>query len=475
MANQYAISISPDTVQMSMTQVLTLTVTNNGPQDVRGAAAEVALATTPPMTNSVIIGVPYGDASSDLTLTLTGNEGTALTTGWNCAPLSMSSGLVFVFWPATGTVFNQGDQAQMTLTLLISTNSVPATPTTIQTSTTLGGVDETQNLIVTKVMPPLNVISFMAAPLTVGAQQKTTLTWQVTGASQVEVTPAVGTFNAPNQFLWNSGTTVLPPQTQPQTTYQAFAITGDQRIASKPITVYLSPPSASLTLSTNGPIDAMDSQGNWTQVNASWSTTFATAATLSDGLSKPRVPLQSNSYPLTPGKSLTGSNNSVTMTLQATGYSTPANSAQTITFNPAQIAYFKFVNPDLTGMIFQTTGSTNGGAVTQPVPAGPFILTVTGPGGPLVQYLGTQDSHTQVMYFNAAPASVTSGGAVMLSWITNNAISLSLQPGNLTPAVVPNFGVGTLQVNPTATTSYVLTATGASGSVSSTLVVTVTS
>jgi len=102
------------------------------------------------------------------------------------------------------------------------------------------------------------------------------------------------------------------------------------------------------------------------------------------------------------------------------------------------------------------------------------MLTVTGPGGHLVQYLGKNDTHTQVMYFNAAPASVASGAPVTLSFITNNATSLLLMPGNLTPAVVPNFGIGTQQVNPTVTTDYVLTATGPSGSVTSTLTVTVT-
>src|SRR4029078_1399912 len=93
---------------------------------------------------------------------------------------------------------------------------------------------------------------------------------------------------------------------------------------------------------------------------------------------------------------------------------------------------------------------------------------------PLVRAPRKTTPHTQVMYFNAAPASVASGAPVTLSFITNNATSLLLMPGNLTPAVVPNSGIGTQQVNPTVTTDYVLTATGPSGSVTSTLTVTVT-
>jgi hypothetical protein len=198
-------------------------------------------------------------------------------------------------------------------------------------------------------------------------------------------------------------------------------------------------------------------------------------AYLSDGSSNNRVALQEQSYPLKPGASLTGSNSSVTETLKATGYPPAAISSQTITFNPARITYFKFASAGLTGMEFQALGSTNGGAITQPQPSGPFILTVTGPGGPLEQYLGKNDTHTQVMYFTANPPSVASGGAVTLSWITNNATSLKLQPGNISLTVVPNFGVGTQQVSPTATTDYVLTAIGSTGAVTSTLTVAVTS
>src|SRR4051812_16190724 len=408
MARQYEISISPQSVEMSLTQLLTLTVMNNGPSD---AALQAVRGEPPPIDNCVTIAIPYGDADSDLTKSLTGNEGTALTQGWNCASTIQSSGRVFIFWPTKGTKFDPGDQAQMTLTLQISTSSAPATPTTVQTNTTLGGVDEDQNIIVTKVMPPLAVVNFSAEPLTVGAQQRTTLSWQVTGASQVVVTPAVGTFPAPNQFLWNPSTVVLPPQTQAQTTYQAFAETGDQRQASKPITIYLACPTAKLSVSTNGPIDASDAQGDWTEVDVSWVTQYATMAFLSDGSSNPRVPLQGKSIPpLTPGASLVGSNNTVTETLKATGFGSPAFSAQTITFNPARINYFKFVSSDFTGMAWEAIGSTNGGgAVTQPTPGAAFILTVLGPGGPLVQYLGKKDTHTQVMYFNAAPASVVSG------------------------------------------------------------------
>jgi hypothetical protein len=469
MANQYEVSISPTTADMSLTVTFTITVLNNGPQlgPSPRAADEV-----PPLTNSVNIRIPYGDIDGALTPSVNDVEGTPLTQGWDCGKRQTSSGWIFVFWPLSGTQFPVGAQAQMTLPLVISTKA--SGPATVKVNTTLGGADEDQQITVTKTYPPL-AVSLSAEPLYVGALQRVKLNWRATGASQVQITPNVGTFDAPNRFLWNGTTTALPSQTTPQTTFQAIASTGDQRTESNQITVYLKPPTASLQVSTNGPIDASDGNGKWTNVQASWTTQYAIGAKLSDGSTITPVALQNDNYPLTPGKSLVGSSNKVTEQLIATGYSTPATSTQTITFNPARILYFKYANPDLTGMTFRAMGSTNGGgAVTQPVPGGPWIYTVQGPGGPLVQYLGKTDPHTQIMYFNADPPNVAPNATVTLSWISNNATSLLLKPGDVPLTVVPNFGVGTCQVKPAATTDYVIVAVGASSTVTSTLTVTVT-
>jgi len=471
MANQYNVSISPTTADMSLTVTFTITVVNNGPQELRQATAREGDA--PPLTNCITLKIPYGDTDDALTPSVKDVTGTPLTAGWDCGKRTTSSVVVFVFWPLSGTKFPIGAQAQMTLPLEIST--LASGPATIKVSTSLGGVDEYSEIKVTKTYPPLAVLGFSAEPVYVGAQQRVNLTWQVTGASQVQVTPNVGTFSAPNRFLWNGKTTALPSQVSPLTNFQAIASTGDEQVQSKTIPVYLMPPTASLQLSTNGPIDASDGQGNWTTVKASWSTQYATGATLSDGSTKTPVKLQYTDYPLTPGKSLLGSSNNVTETLTATGYSQPATSPQTITFNPARILYFKYANSDMTGMTFRAIGSTNGGgAVTQPQPSGPWIYTVLGPGGPLVQYLGQADPHTQVMYFNADPPSVAPNATVTLSWITNNATSLLLKPGDIPLTVVPNFGIGTCKVNPATTTDYIINAVGPMGNVTSTLTVTVT-
>jgi hypothetical protein len=71
--------------------------------------------------------------------------------------------------------------------------------------------------------------------------------------------------------------------------------------------------------------------------------------------------------------------------------------------------------------------------------------------------------------FSAAPASVTAGQASVLSWNTTNAASVSIDQGIGAVAVS-----GTRSVSPAATTTYMVTATNATGSVTATTTVTVT-
>src|SRR5690348_11621052 len=64
-----------------------------------------------------------------------------------------------------------------------------------------------------------------------------------------------------------------------------------------------------------------------------------------------------------------------------------------------------------------------------------------------------------IVSFTASPASVTSGSAVTLTWKTQNATSVSIAPGLGGQPVN-----GSATVNPTAHTTYTLTAMGSDGS-----------
>jgi hypothetical protein len=73
----------------------------------------------------------------------------------------------------------------------------------------------------------------------------------------------------------------------------------------------------------------------------------------------------------------------------------------------------------------------------------------------------------RIVQFSAIPASITSGQAATLSWVIDNATSATITPavGNVDPKT------GSVSVSPTQTTTYTLSATGANGTINSTVTV----
>jgi hypothetical protein len=80
---------------------------------------------------------------------------------------------------------------------------------------------------------------------------------------------------------------------------------------------------------------------------------------------------------------------------------------------------------------------------------------------------GTAPSITS---FAANPTSVTTGTSSTLNWTTSGATTISISPGTFSST----SATGSTSVNPTATTTYMLTAANATGSTTSTATVTVT-
>lgn len=78
-------------------------------------------------------------------------------------------------------------------------------------------------------------------------------------------------------------------------------------------------------------------------------------------------------------------------------------------------------------------------------------------------------AQVRIVQFTALPATVQSGQASTLSWVIDNATSATITPGigNVDPRT------GSVSVTPTQTTTYTLSATGASGTINSTVTVTV--
>jgi uncharacterized cupredoxin-like copper-binding protein len=123
------------------------------------------------------------------------------------------------------------------------------------------------------------------------------------------------------------------------------------------------------------------------------------------------------------------------------------------------------------GNVNANSGSTS----VTPAQTTTYTLTATGSGGTVNQSVtvtvGAPVVTTpQILRFEANPLTIAPGGQSTLSWTTSGATQVSISPnvGNVTPN-------GSTTVQPSATTTYTLTATNASGtSVTAPVTVTVT-
>ena len=101
-------------------------------------------------------------------------------------------------------------------------------------------------------------------------------------------------------------------------------------------------------------------------------------------------------------------------------------------------------------------------------------MTVTWPGGTLVSRVtipgGGGTVAPRILSFTANPRTITAGNATVLEWTTSDATEVSISDVTGTLAVAAGRAV----VSPTETTTYTLTATGASGTTPVTRTVTVT-
>jgi len=113
-----------------------------------------------------------------------------------------------------------------------------------------------------------------------------------------------------------------------------------------------------------------------------------------------------------------------------------------------------------------------GSARVTPTVTTTYKAIAVGPSGTstssaVVQVMTPVDKPT--LEFSAQPSNITAGESSTLSWIANNATSVSIAGVGTFPAT------GSVQVTPASTSTYAATATGAGGTASSNTTVTVTS
>ncbi len=120
------------------------------------------------------------------------------------------------------------------------------------------------------------------------------------------------------------------------------------------------------------------------------------------------------------------------------------------------------------------TQAVNGSASVSPTTTTTYTLTATGADGKTtvtaaVTVTVGSGAVPNVLSFTASPTVAQPGGAVSLCWNVSNATSISIQPG---PGTVTGAS-GCTTVNPSATTTYVLTATNAAGPIQAVVTVSV--
>ena len=112
----------------------------------------------------------------------------------------------------------------------------------------------------------------------------------------------------------------------------------------------------------------------------------------------------------------------------------------------------------------------HGSRVISPEMTSTYTLTATGPGGSVSQTLTVLVTYPlPSVNFTSSQSSILAGESVSLSWITTNAESIAIDNGIGTVAES-----GTLDVSPTATTTYTITASGPGGTAVSSLTIVVT-
>ncbi len=457
---------------------LTLTATNNTGNPVTlqsGRQGDQILITIPTPSGG------FSEANS-LTDDVNAVACQSLTAGFTAGQQSTGSP-VFQVSPTSDQTLAPGSTIQVTFTVTVNNTLGSAT---LAITEYIGANTGAASIYVNKIPQALAVIAWFV-PWNVGLNQPATLYWQSFGGTKV----TVNGFNGPPQDFPVSGSppyqdcvSVVMLRSWPQRTFQLTVSSNDGTQANGSATLTQQPQLitsfATIPASPSSPFSPTSS------AQLTWSTLYAAAVYLTYPQGGTTSPVPANSFtPLTiyPGldtvKNSPGIPPQIPPTaiyqLQAQGYSATAPT-QSVSFQlgPMPVLWFKFLtnqSGSLSDVSFQLAGSwPNGAQLTQPG-ANWWQLVVSQPGGTMTTMnLGSGDpsNSPQIQYFNAAGASP----GFTLSWVTANVTSMVLNPGGYqVPAA--DIANGSYAVNPSVTTTYVLTATGPNGTVNSSLPVTV--
>ena len=342
----------------------------------------------------------------------------------------------------------------------MASGSESVSPTTTTTTTTYrltarnSAGRNTRSVTVTVTQPDCPVIdSFTASSTSITEGQSSTLSWRTTDATSTSINKGVGSVTP----VASGSESVSPTTTTTTTTYRLTARNSAGR-NTRSVTVTVTQPDCpvidSFTASSTSITEGQSS-------TLSWRTTDATSTSINKGVgsvtpvasgSKSVSPTTTTKYTLTAGgaSSCTSATATVTITVTPPDPVIDSFTASSTTITEGQSTTLRWATTHATSVSIPGASGTT--AATESV-----TITVTPPPCPVI------DS------FSASSTTITEGQSTKLSWTTTDAtsVAISVISGSLPVD-------GSRNVSPTVTTTYTLTAGGASGCTSATATVTIT-
>jgi hypothetical protein len=430
-----------------------------------GAVTGSSKVVQPASTTTYTLSATNAAGTTTRTVTVTVTAPAPVITAFTATPatitLGQSSALAWTVTGATTLSINQGVGA------VTGTTSKTVQPTATTTYTlTATNATGTVTAQVTVTLSAPSITTSTATPPSITAGQSSTLAWAVTGAATLSIDKGVG-------VVTGTSKSVSPTAT---TTYTLTATNASGSVtaqASVTITAVGAPSIASFT-ATPPSITAGQSS------TLAWSVTGATTVSIDQGVgtvgsasSTTVSPTATTVYTLTAtgaGGTATGqvavSVSSATPVI-STFTATPANitSGQSSTLAWATTGATALSIDQGVGVVTGTTSKT-----VQPAADTTYTLTASNGGATVTKQVTVTVGAAvapAITSFTASPASIKSGASTTLSWTVTGATSLSLDQGVGTVT-------GTSKVlSPTASTTWLLTATSGAGSVTMPVTVTV--
>ena len=400
-------------------------------------------------------------------------------TSFSASPTPVQAGasttLSWTTAKADSVIVTPGDSEPLSADGSIVLSPTETTTYTLTAINSVGSKTATATVTVNAVKAG-TIGSFTASPSSIALGGSSTLSWTSTGAARVAITP--GTFTSTSA---SGSTTVSPTAT---TIYKLTATNeagGEAGTANATVSVM---PGAALPMvnSFTSSSASISTGGNST---LNWVTTGATAVTISPGAFKSASasgsttvsPSATTTYTLTASNAAGSVQATVTVAVQtATLPVINSFTASSASISEGGSSMLNWATTGATGVSI-TPGPfasvpASGSRTVSPTATVTYTLTASNAAGSVkatVRVVVQAATLPMINSFTASSASISEGGSSSLNWSTTGATGVSITPGSFTSASAS----GSRTVSPTATVTYMLTASNAAGSVNATVTVSV--